>query len=695
MKMKLAVLIVMIVTWIGSSFPLAEADSRSNPTSQTTVLVLVGEWFGDSYYALEKEIAAYGWQLVRVGVDQTCRGCYLKERNIELNSNILIKDITDFSAYRCLIIPSGPHFRKFVENQEVLEFVRSAYKAGLLIASFCTGNFVVNAAGITDFKDQSELSVTEVTLVKERVLFGPRGGGPPPGSGFAEAPVIDLCQAIAYELGLTHKTSAILTGTVGPYQVGFKLQEMSDPSRSYPNNAGGELTARRIRMYRWYPAAVSEQDKTRMTLRDYAMLAADDFGLMPPSGLAGDDELPPLPIPLEKGLDSRHVKELLQQPVAAIHDAPELVGQFPIVLIGQGLYYEAPFAQYALAEILAGQGYVVVTCPLMGSHYRLVNLNAADLETQVRDLEFCLGAVRSNSNVNPDRIGIVGFDLGGMAGLIMAMRQPEIKALVTLEAGILSPHFSGLPQKHPSYDESKFVIPWLHMTQSRFVSQDRAGTEQILIDRKKYGDSYLVSVPTTSHGAFSAYALFDIRGAINGYWEAQQTNQMLLHQSICRYVLTFYQGYLGNEPQALFALQHQKAPIASDLFQIEFKKGQPPHVLSETLVQLIIDQGMIAARPMIEQVQSNFPDCPAIEEPILNWLGYHFLYWWGREQEAIEVFRLMVDLFPDSSNAYDSLGEAYLRTRQHELALEKYRRALELDPNNRYAEAIIKQLSSN
>jgi putative intracellular protease/amidase len=43
----------------------------------------------------------------------------------------------------------GPQFRKFRENAVALQFVREAYAAGLLIASFCVGNNTVRNAGLT------------------------------------------------------------------------------------------------------------------------------------------------------------------------------------------------------------------------------------------------------------------------------------------------------------------------------------------------------------------------------------------------------------------------------------------------------------------------------------------------------------------------------------------------------------------
>ena len=82
----------------------------------------------------------------------------------------------------------------------VLQFVRDAHAAGLLVASFCVGNNVVKAAGLIDLPHGPALFPAKVTLVKERVLLGPRGCGPPPGDGFESAPIKEICDAIAREL---------------------------------------------------------------------------------------------------------------------------------------------------------------------------------------------------------------------------------------------------------------------------------------------------------------------------------------------------------------------------------------------------------------------------------------------------------------------------------------------------------------
>ena len=67
------------------------------------------------------------------------------------------------------------------------------------------------------------------------------------------------------------------------------------------------------------------------------------------------------------------------------------------------------------------------------------------------------------------------------------------------------------------------------------------------------------------------------------------------------------------------------------------------------------------------------------DEDELNMLGYKLL---GDEQtrEAVEIFKLNVEIYPNSSNAHDSLGEVYKTQGDRELSIRHYRRALELNP---------------
>lgn len=191
----LMAILALVPTARGRLQPLLQEKGES-----VAVLVLLGEWFGDAYFPLKEEIEVRGWTMKRVGVDVEYRGCYNKARDVVLRSDILIPDLKDFSGYDCLIIPSGPQFRKFRENPLVLQFVRDAHAAGLLVASFCVGNNVVRDSGLVEIPFGSALFPEKVTMVGERILLGPRGGGPPPGDGYESAPIKEVCDAIAAAL---------------------------------------------------------------------------------------------------------------------------------------------------------------------------------------------------------------------------------------------------------------------------------------------------------------------------------------------------------------------------------------------------------------------------------------------------------------------------------------------------------------
>jgi len=75
-----------------------------------------------------------------------------------------------------------------------------------------------------------------------------------------------------------------------------------------------------------------------------------------------------------------------------------------------------------------------------------------------------------------------------------------------------------------------------------------------------------------------------------------------------------------------------------------------------------------------------------------NAFGYSLL---RRKQvnEAIEVFKLNVEAYPQSANAYDSLGEAFMLKGDKEKAIENYQRALALDPTMESAKRALQKLT--
>lgn len=79
-----------------------------------------------------------------------------------------------------------------------------------------------------------------------------------------------------------------------------------------------------------------------------------------------------------------------------------------------------------------------------------------------------------------------------------------------------------------------------------------------------------------------------------------------------------------------------------------------------------------------------------LPENALNRLGYEFLP--GAPDTAIAVFQLNVETHPESSNAYDSLGEGYMVKGDRQQAIQNYEKSLELNPDNQNAVDKLREL---
>ena len=115
----------------------------------------------------------------------------------------------------------------------------------------------------------------------------------------------------------------------------------------------------------------------------------------------------------------------------------------------------------------------------------------------------------------------------------------------------------------------------------------------------------------------------------------------------------------------------------------------PPEDPWEGLFLLAKIKGTAAALARFDELKKN--DDHAVDEFSLNAVGYHMLYG-GMEADALKVFAKNAQEFPQSSNVYDSLGEAYMNTGQKDLAIQNYEKSLQLNPKNTNAVERLKKL---
>lgn len=102
------------------------------------------------------------------------------------------------------------------------------------------------------------------------------------------------------------------------------------------------------------------------------------------------------------------------------------------------------------------------------------------------------------------------------------------------------------------------------------------------------------------------------------------------------------------------------------------------YFFTKDVVNACLNTGYNQAKALIKN--SKFK----ISEIHLNEKGYEMLKR-GFFDKAISIFRLEVFSFPDSYDAYDSLGEAYMKNGQFEKAIENYKKSIALNPKNENA----------
>ena len=124
---------------------------------------------------------------------------------------------------------------------------------------------------------------------------------------------------------------------------------------------------------------------------------------------------------------------------------------------------------------------------------------------------------------------------------------------------------------------------------------------------------------------------------------------------------------------------------------IEWFKHPPVNSISSPLRRTLRERGVEAALAQYRELRKSQPGRYDFGEPELNTLGYELLFT-GRVKEAVEIFKLNVEMYPQGFNTYDSLAEAYLAAGERVLAVKNYQRSLELNPQNTNATAALKRI---
>jgi tetratricopeptide (TPR) repeat protein len=171
-----------------------------------------------------------------------------------------------------------------------------------------------------------------------------------------------------------------------------------------------------------------------------------------------------------------------------------------------------------------------------------------------------------------------------------------------------------------------------------------------------YGDNHALTLPNTQMKALLSFA----------WWQdkPQWENKPALSPQIAT-GLTFEQYVTNQDPALEAALGYADTNFITDplnYFTTLYTSGKADQIQAE------------AARMLADPAYEFFDF-----EDEFNKVGYEFLADLVFE-EALFIFKMNTDLFPESANAWDSLAEAYWKSGDSIKAIELYKKAISLDP---------------
>jgi cyclase len=131
--------------------------------------------------------------------------------------------------------------------------------------------------------------------------------------------------------------------------------------------------------------------------------------------------------------------------------------------------------------------------------------------------------------------------------------------------------------------------------------------------------------------------------------------------------------------------------IATLAVGMSSRTGSPIISICKPLSATIVKDGVALAVKQYHDLKTSQPDRYDFGENELNNLGYN-LVWRNRLTDAIEIFKLNTEAYPNSGNVFDSYGESLLANGDTTQARINYQKSLKLNPKNTNAERVLKTI---
>ncbi len=440
--------------------------------------------------------------------------------------------------------------------------------------------------------------------------------------------------------------------------MGLKVVEQYDLSRTYrPKvDAEGKPTvgerARPLQTLVWYPAEKS--GKKPMTVEDYSALLATETDFDKPN-VSGD---------WKRWVDA--MKPSLKDSLWAVKDAKTLAGKFPLVVYAPS-FSAMSWENVDLCEYLASHGYVVVASPDRGATARGMTPDVAGIEAQARDISFLIGYAQGLPNTDMSKVAVAGFSWGGISNLFAAARDNRIDALVALDGSMR--YYPGLVKSSGYVHPEEMTLPLLFFTQGTisleerakyFTGKDNEGPN--VLNAWTHGDLVTVDDMALVHTEHSSVYQRN-EDVWKGYpsdhkGDYSRADGIVGYGWVARYTLEFLNAYLKQDDAAMAFLKKSPAEngVPPHMMTVEFRAAAGTPATFEALRVEAGQKGFDHLAEVYTGMKKEKPDFKVEESVMSDWASE--LQGDGHLAESVEVLKLNTTMYPESGNAWESLGEA-------------------------------------
>ncbi len=121
--------------------------SSSVDPNDVTILVLLDFNFGANYVSILNQFEAFGWTVTTAAPAATITGC--EYNSVEFNADLLFSEISAVTSYDCVnVMPGSSHDNLMANQDSILNTIKTASDAGVIISGWCRAVRVLAAANV-------------------------------------------------------------------------------------------------------------------------------------------------------------------------------------------------------------------------------------------------------------------------------------------------------------------------------------------------------------------------------------------------------------------------------------------------------------------------------------------------------------------------------------------------------------------